>query len=290
MKLLNFIHPDGKVHLGLELEQGVLDVTSAGSNMPASTDEAIRGGDEMLAKLKMLAQEDHPLLDKETLQYAPAVIAPNLILCIGLNYKEHVREGGKSDRPLPEHPVWFNKFNRSLVGHGAKVIRCKASQQHDAEAEIVVIIGKKGRYIPKEKAHEYIYGYTLGNDISARDLQFRSKQWLIGKANDTFAPLGPAIVTKDAVDESKLDLRGTINGDLRQDSHVNKMIFDIPTQIADASQFFELNPGDVIYTGTCEGVIMGRMPPLEKDWLKPGDVVTVESEQLGVLRNVIADE
>ncbi len=289
MKLLNFI-VNGQVHLGLRLENGVLDVTALGKDMPACTDEVIRGGQPMLDKLQKLTGENHPLLSEQDITYAPAVVDPNLILCIGLNYKEHVREGGQSDRPLPEHPVWFNKFSASLVGHNQKVIRCKASQQHDAEAEIVVIIGKKGRYIPKEEARDYIFGYTLGNDISARDLQFRSKQWLIGKGNDTFGPLGPHIVTKDQIDESTLNIRGTINGEVRQDSMVNKMIFDIPAQIADVSQFFELNPGDVIYTGTCEGVIMGRMPPLTKDWLKPGDVVTVESDQIGVLRNVIADE
>jgi len=289
MRLLNFIR-NGNVHLGLDLEKGILDVTALSPDMPACTDEAIRGGDDVFNRLRELAAGHYPLLNKEEIAYAPAVVSPNLILCIGLNYREHVRESSEGERALPEHPVWFNKFKNALVGHGGKVIRCKASAQHDAEAEIVVVIGKRGRYIPKEQARDYIYGYTLGNDISARDLQFRSKQWLIGKAVDTFGPLGPAIVTKDAVDESTLNIRGTINGEIRQDSLVSKMIFDIPTQIADVSQFFELNPGDIIYTGTCEGVIMGRVPPLEKDWLKPGDEVTVESDQLGVLRNIIADE
>lgn len=289
MKLLNMM-VNGQVHLGLRLEKGVLDVTALGKDMPACTDEVISGGQPIMEMLAKLAGEGHALLRDEEIVYAPAVLRPNLVLCIGLNYKDHVAESSSQDLSMPDHPVWFNKFPSSLVGHNQKVIRCRASQQHDAEAEIVVIIGKKGRYIPKEEARDYIFGYTLGNDISARDLQFRSKQWLIGKGNDTFGPLGPHIVTKDQIDESTLNIRGTINGEVRQDSMVNKMIFDIPAQIADVSQFFELNPGDVIYTGTCEGVIMGRMPPLTKDWLKPGDVVTVESDQIGVLRNVIADE
>ncbi len=289
MKLLNFVQ-NGENHLGLRLPDGVLDVTTLGEEMPRSTDEAIRGGQEMLDMLAGLSQQDHPLLREESIQYAPAVLRPNLVLCIGLNYLDHVAESSAQNLSLPEHPVWFNKFPSSLIGHRQKVIRCKASMQHDAEAEIVVVIGKKGRYIPREKAREYIFGYTLGNDISARDLQFRSGQWLIGKGNDTFGPLGPHIVTKDQIDESTLNIRGTINGEVRQNSMVNKMIFDIPAQIADVSQFFELNPGDVIYTGTCEGVIMGRKPPLKQEWLKPGDVVTVESDQIGVLSNTIADE
>ncbi len=289
MKLLNLII-HGKVHLGMQLEKGVLDVTSLCADMPKCTDEVINGGQAVLDMLEKLTQQEHHLLDSKDIEYAPAVMKPNLVLCIGLNYADHVAESSAQNLSMPEHPVWFNKFSSSLVGHNQKVIRCKASQQHDAEAEIVVVIGKKWRYIPKEKAREYIFGYTLGNDISARDLQFRSKQWLIGKGNDTFGPLGPHIVTKDQIDESTLNIRGTINGEVRQDSLVSKMIFDIPTQIADVSQFFEMNPGDVIYTGTCEGVIMGRMPPLTKDWLKSGDVVTVECDQIGVLSNPIADE
>lgn len=289
MKLLNFIK-DGQVHLGMQLSEGVLDVTGIASDMPTCTDDVIQGGQVIMDKLKAISAEGHPLLAEAQLDYAPAVYHPQHILCIGLNYKKHVKEFGKGDPALPEHPIWFSKFSSSLVGHRHKVIRCKASKQHDAEAEIVVVIGKRGRYIPKEKAAEYIFGYTLGNDISARDLQSRSKQWMIGKANDTFAPLGPVIVTKDQIDESTLNICGTINGAVTQNSTIDKMIFDIPTQIADASQFFELQPGDVIYTGTCEGVIMGRTSLTDADWLKPGDVVTVESDHIGILSNEIADD
>lgn len=289
MKLLNFI-TDGSLHLGLLLPEGVLDVSALSPDMPTCTDQVIQGGQNMLDKLKSIQWQGQPLLHEAGIDYAPAVYAPRHILCIGLNYQKHVAEFGRGDPTLPEHPIWFNKFRTSLIGHRHKVIRCKASRQHDAEAEIVVVIGKSGRYIPKEKAHEYIFGYTLGNDISARDLQSRSKQWLIGKANDTFAPLGPAIVTKDEIDERTLNIRGTINGAVTQHSTIDKMIFDIPAQIADVSQFFELQPGDVIYTGTCEGVIMGRTPLTEEDWLKPGDIVTVESDQIGILSNEIADE
>ena len=289
MRLLNFMQ-NGSVRLGMMLPGGVLDVTGIAPDMPRCTDEVIRGGQDMLRRLTNLNTQNRPLLTEADLSYAPAVCAPQHILCIGLNYQKHVREFSGSDPKLPAHPIWFSKFTSSLIGHRGRVIRCKASKQHDAEAEIVVVIGKRGRYISKEKAREYIFGYTLGNDISARDLQSRSAQWMIGKADDTFAPLGPVLVTKDEIDESKLNIRGTINGVVTQESTIDKMLFDIPTQIADVSQFFELQPGDVIYTGTCEGVIMGRKPLHEDDWLKPGDIVTVESDQIGVLSNTIADD
>ncbi|MHC1787742.1 MAG: fumarylacetoacetate hydrolase family protein [Christensenellales bacterium] len=286
MKLLNF-YADGGVHLGLRLAGGVLDVTALGDGLPHNTDEAISAGLGCLRRLSALTGEGQALLREEDLRFAPAVIRPNLILCVGLNYHAHIREIGEDSKPLPTHPVWFNKFSGSLLGHRGQVTLCRASGQHDAEAEIVVVIGKGGRYIKKEAAREHIFGYTLGNDISARDLQFRSQQWLIGKAADTFGPLGPWIVTRDQIDEARLNIQGSINGQLRQNSDISRMIFDIPTLIADVSQFFTLSPGDVIYTGTCEGVILGRKPPLTQDWLKAGDLVSVSSDQIGVLTNSI---
>lgn len=288
MKLINYIS-DGKVKLGIQLEGGILetDKVDGSKDLPKSTDEVILGGEAALKKLEGIINSEANLLPEEEIEYAPAVLNPSKILCVGLNYAKHVKEGGKDTRPLPTAPVWFNKFGSSLIGHKQKVVRCTESQQHDYEAEIVVVIGKKGKHIPKENAMDYVFGYTLGNDISARDLQFRSGQWLIGKAADTFGPIGPCIVTADAINIDNANLIGEKNGEVRQSSFVSNMIFDIPTLINDVSNIFELNPGDIIFSGTCEGVIMNRMPPLEKDWLKTGDIVRVISDEIGELINEI---
>lgn len=288
MKLLNFLR-EGQNRLGLRLPGGVLDVGAVAGGLPDSTDEVIRRGQPCLDRLRQLSAEGHPLLDPEAIDYAPAVLSPRLILCVGFNYHAHLDEAQAGPRAVPAQPVWFNKLPGTLIGHRQRVILCRAARQHDAEAEIVVVIGKGGRDIKKEDAREHIFGYTLGNDISARDLQNRSSQWLIGKACDTFGPLGPVIATRDSVDEAALDIRGYINGEQRQSSSVSQMIFDIPNQIADISQFVTLSPGDLIFTGTCGGVIMGRRPPLSQDWLKAGDSVSVASEQIGELVNEIAE-
>lgn len=289
MKLLNFVLHSAP-HLGILLPDGVLDVSALSDSLPKSTDEVIKAGQAMLQELRAISKQEHPLLPEKEITYAPAVLAPALILCVGLNYQDHIkesREAGLKAPELPKDPVWFNKFQRSLIGHRQPIRLCPSASQHDSEAELCVIIGKKGRDIKKEDAHKHLFGYTLGNDFSARDLQMRSGQWLIGKACDTFGPLGPVVVTKDAIAEKDLDIKGTINGEVRQNSHARNMVFDIPTLIADVSRFFTLSPGDVIFTGTPQGVIMGRKPPLTQEYLKAGDVVTVSSSQIGVLVNPV---
>lgn len=286
MKLLNFVW-EGHRRLGLMLEGGVLDASAADSALPDCTDEVIREGEPCLRRLAALERAGGPLMDPEAIEYAPAVLAPRLILCVGLNYHEHLSEAG--ERPVPAAPVWFSKLPGSLSAHRQPIVLCRAARQHDAEAEIVAVIGRGGRYIKKEAALDHLFGYTLGNDISARDLQRRSSQWLIGKACDGFGPVGPVIATRDSVDAARLDIRGYINGEQRQSSDAAHMIFDVPTLIADVSQFVALSPGDLIFTGTCGGVIMGRKPPLIQDWLKPGDLVSVASSQIGELVNPIAE-
>lgn len=285
MKLLNFVLK-GRPRLGVLLPEGVLDVTALLPDLTC-TDQLIAQGEAGLAAVKRLAAQEHPLLNEQDITYAPAVLAPQLVLCVGLNYKAHIAEAYQLQQNLPTAPVWFNKFASSLVGHRQPVALCTASSQHDAEAELVAVIGKAGRNIRPEDAHQHLYGYTLGNDLSARDLQFRSGQWLIGKALPGFGPLGPVAVPKESIDEAALDIRGRINGELRQNGNAQDMLFDVDALIADASRFFHLQPGDLIFTGTPEGVIMGRKPPLTQEWLKAGDVVSVESSQIGVLENTM---
>jgi 2-keto-4-pentenoate hydratase/2-oxohepta-3-ene-1,7-dioic acid hydratase in catechol pathway len=213
----------------------------------------------------------------------PVPDAPK-ILCIGLNYRDHAIEGGKA---IPTEPVLFGKFHNALISPGEPIRLPKVSQKVDYEAELVVVIGRRGRDIPAERAFEYVAGYTLGHDVSARDWQFRGteKQWIIGKTFDTFAPTGPHLVTADEVpNPHALPIRLRLNGRIMQDSNTREFIFTVPQLIAYISQVVTFEPGDLIFTGTPPGVGTARTPPV---YLQPGDVVEVEIEGLGVLRNPV---
>jgi 2-keto-4-pentenoate hydratase/2-oxohepta-3-ene-1,7-dioic acid hydratase in catechol pathway len=214
----------------------------------------------------------------------PPVPDPPKVLCIGLNYRDHAIEGGKA---IPAEPVLFGKFANALIAPGEPIRLPKVSQKVDYEAELVVVIGRRGRDIPAERAFQHVAGYTLGHDVSARDWQFRGeeKQWIIGKTFDTFAPTGPHLVTADEVpDPHSLPIRLRLNGQTMQNSNTREFIFGVPQLIAYLSQVLTLEPGDLIFTGTPPGVGAARKPPV---FLKPGDVVEVEIEGLGVLRNPV---
>lgn len=209
---------------------------------------------------------------------------PSKIVCIGLNYRDHAIEGGKA---IPTEPVVFAKFPNALIGHGG-VIRLPAiSQKVDYEAELVVIIGRTARHVDAEHALSHVAGYTIGHDVSARDWQFRGeeRQWTIGKTFDTFAPMGPHLVTADEVpDPQNLPVQLRLNGQVMQQSDTREFIFPVATLIAHLSKIMTLEPGDCIFTGTPPGVGAARKPPV---WLKPGDEVEVEIDGLGVLRNTV---
>ncbi len=212
---------------------------------------------------------------------------PRKIVCIGLNYRDHAAESGV---PAPEEPVLFSKYATALIGHLDAIVLPRVSSEVDYEAELVVVIGRGGRHIPRERAFEHVGGYTVGHDVSARDWQLNKpgKQWMAGKTFDTFAPVGPAIVTPDEVpDPHKLGIRLRLNGQTMQDSNTNQLIFGVDEVIAYLSQVFTLEPGDLIFTGTPPGVGMAKKPPV---WLKPGDVVEVEIDHLGTLRNTVVAE
>jgi 2-keto-4-pentenoate hydratase/2-oxohepta-3-ene-1,7-dioic acid hydratase in catechol pathway len=207
---------------------------------------------------------------------------PGKVICIGLNYRDHAIE---TKATIPKEPVVFNKFPSCLVPSGAKVPLPRESDQIDFEGELVVVIGKSGRRIPRERAMDHVFGYTIGHDVSARDWQKNKegKQWLLGKSFDAFAPIGPEIVTMDEVpDPHALEIQSRVNGEVMQDSNTGEMIFKIDELIAYVSQVTTLEPGDVIFTGTPAGVGVARNP---QRFLKPGDVVEVEIEKLGVLTN-----
>jgi 2-keto-4-pentenoate hydratase/2-oxohepta-3-ene-1,7-dioic acid hydratase in catechol pathway len=212
---------------------------------------------------------------------------PQKIVCIGLNYRDHAAESGV---PVPTEPVLFSKYPSALIGDGAPIVLPKVSQEVDFEAELVIVIGRKGRHIPQKRAHEYVGGYAVGHDVSARDWQLNKpgKQWMAGKTFDTFAPVGPQLVTPDEVgDAQNLGIRLRLNGQTMQDSSTSQLVFGVDELIAYLSQVVTLEPGDLIFTGTPPGVGMARKPPV---WLKPGDQVEVEIDKLGTLRNTVVAE
>ncbi|SCZ76545.1 fumarylacetoacetate hydrolase family protein [Acidaminobacter hydrogenoformans] len=220
---------------------------------------------------------------------APIQKTKHDVLCLGLNYKEHVKETAKNLNhapTMPEHPVYFSKRVLEMMGPDDTIDYTRSgSTQLDYEVELAVIIGKRGRDIPADEAEDYIFGYTILNDLSARDMQARHLQWFKGKSLDGFTPVGPCVVHKSELPlPLSLDLKSYVNGELRQDGNTSDFIFDIPKVIADLSTGMTLEPGDIIATGTPKGVGMGFSPP---KYLKAGDEVMCEVEGIGSLRNVI---
>lgn len=235
--------------------------------------------------------EGNPLRDVKIL--APIGQPRRNIFCVGKNYHEHAKEfsqsgfdsSAKEGEHSPEAPVVFTKPASTVIGPNDKVpSHSHVTQQLDYEIELAVVIGKAGRSIPKEDAYEYVIGYTIVNDFTARDLQKTHRQWFLGKSLDGFCPMGPYLVTGDEVDVENLDVKCWINGELRQNSNTSQLIFDVPTLIETISAGIELLPGDIIATGTPAGVGIGFNPP---KFLKSGDVMRLEIAGLGTLENVV---
>jgi 2-keto-4-pentenoate hydratase/2-oxohepta-3-ene-1,7-dioic acid hydratase in catechol pathway len=217
----------------------------------------------------------------ETARLGPPIPDPDKIICLGLNYKSHAEEAGLKP---PEVPILFAKYRNALTGPTSPIILPKLSQEIDYEGELAVVIGKRGKDISVENAMEHVAGYMALHDVSARDLQFRAGQWLSGKSLDTFAPCGPALVVNEIDDPQNLTISTRLNGETLQNSSTKHMIFPVAETIAYVSQLMTLEPGDIIATGTPEGVGFKRTPPI---FLKDGDVVEVEIEKIGTLRNPV---
>jgi 2-keto-4-pentenoate hydratase/2-oxohepta-3-ene-1,7-dioic acid hydratase in catechol pathway len=284
LKLLTF-HRKDILLLGIRTEAGVIDVAQASEGregIPVTMDAVIRGGAQAMKALQGLVEQPAAnwLLNEHDLQPGPCVGTPEKLICIGLNYKRHARETGM---PVPEVPVLFSKFNNTLAETGEPIPLPDNAVQYDYEVELGVVIGREARYIGVAEALDYVFGYFTVNDMSVRDLQFRTSQWLLGKTSDKFFPTAPYLVTADEVgDPQNLGLSCWVNGGLRQNSNTADMIFSVAECISYISQYMTLKPGDVISTGTPEGVVMGMR---EKNWLKPGDEVVVEVEGLGKCTN-----
>lgn len=220
-----------------------------------------------------------PLAEVELLAPVPR---PGKVLCIGLNYRDHAVE---LSLQLPDRPLLFSKYANAIVGPGAPIMLPPISQKVDYEAELAVVIGRRAKGVGVAEAMDYVAGYSLINDVSARDVQFGDGQWVRGKTFDSFAPLGPALVTKDEVpDPHSLRIALRVNGRTMQDSSTSNLVFGVPELVAFLAQAITLEPGDVIATGTPPGVGHNRKPPV---YLQPGDEVEVEVEGIGVLRNPV---
>jgi len=299
MKLLNYIK-NGQYRLGIRTDSGVLDVESAarelsGKDVPKTIHEVIERGASATDVLQSLAERatavgdpiNSSWLNEEDIQLGPCVTNPGKIICVGLNYRKHAEE---TNSPVPEFPILFNKFGNALAGHKDDIVLPNVSQKVDYEAELVIVIGKKAKNVSKDDALDYVFGYCNVNDLSARDLQLRTSQWLLGKTCDGFSPLGPYLVTADEVgNPNDLSIKAIVNGEVRQNSNTNDMIFRCDEIVSYISRHFTLLPGDLILTGTPEGVVMGY-PPEKQAYLKDGDVVTIEIEKLGSLTNRLVAE
>ena len=274
--------------LGVKLDEGILDVRKAAkvfkSGVPTTIDSLIRRGDQGLTELveKAASSGKGPFIEEGKVEFGPGVTNPEKIICVGLNYAKHARE---TNNPLPKLPILFNKYNNALNCHQGTIrVSSIPAQQFDYEGELVIVMGKRAANVSEAEALSYVFGYCNGNDFSARDLQMRSSQWMIGKTCDGFAPIGPYLVTADQVpNPNNLKIECTVNGEVRQSSNTNDMVFNCAQIVSYTSKLMTLEPGDIIFTGTPEGVIIGY-PKEKQAWLKPGDKITVTIEKLGELK------
>jgi len=291
MHLVSYAGNDGLPRLGTITEQGVIDLQAAAGSrgIPAESfanmTSFLTAGEPARHAAQELMQgaPRSAISSLQNLGLLPPVPHPGKIIAVGLNYRDHFIESGAKE--LPKSPMIFAKFSSSICGPGEAIVIPTGNPNVDYEAELAVVIGRKGKSISAEQAIEYIAGYMPLNDVSARAWQFADKQWVRGKSCDTFCPTGPYLTTRDEVpDPHSLFIRARVNGVTLQDSNTSKMIFRIPQLIEFISASITLEPGDIIATGTPEGVGAFRNPPL---FLKAGDLVEVEIECLGVLRNPV---
>lgn len=273
--------------LGVRTDKGIVDVAAAEQayklGAPLSTDEVI-SGDYNAAALKTTVEKARTsgkyLVAEKSAKFGPCVTNPSKILCVGLNYKAHAAEANEK---LPKEPILFNKYNSALNNHGGTIaVSREPGKNFDYETELVAVIGKTARNVSEADALTYVFGYCTGQDFSERDQQMRSGQWMLGKTGDGWGPIGPWLVTADQVDPENLELKTLVNGEQRQSANTKNMIFSVKQLVSYASRYMTLEPGDIIFTGTPEGVIIGY-PPEKRVWLKAGDKIVSSIEKLGDL-------
>ena len=282
---------NGEYRLGAKTSRGILDVKQAAEilkmHSPATLDDMVQNEEGASvnavvdAAVKSSAAQ-RAFLKEDDLEYGPLVTRPEKIVCVGLNYRRHAKEVGM---PVPKQPVLFNKFNVALNRHNGQIkLPVAVATKFDYEVELVIVMGKEAHAVSEKDALSYVAGYATGNDFTARDLQLETGgQWMIGKTPDQFAPLGPYMVTADQIDPDNLKLECRVNGETRQSSNTNDLIYNCSQIISYTSARVTLRPGDIIFTGTPEGVIQGK-PKDQQVWLKPGDKIACSLEKLGELK------
>jgi ureidoglycolate lyase len=283
MKLASFRKNDG-IAVGIVVGDRLVDLSVAAPSLPRTMEGLIAAWDERSDEVKQAASGAATLALADVELVSP-VPAPRKILAIGLNYADHIAESGQ---PTPAEQVWFAKTSNTVHGPFAPIQLPKVSPFLDYEAELVVVIGKRCKHVSREDAPGVVFGYMVGNDVTVRDWQFRTPQWILGKSFDTHAPMGPWVVTADELgDPHTLGIRCFVNGDKRQDSNTSNLVFNVWDQVAHLSQAMTLEPGDVIFTGT-PGGIGAAMDP--RCFLVAGDVVRVEIDRVGAIEATVVAE
>lgn len=286
MRLCSLLSADGPF-IGLVRDGSVFDLNAAIPSLIARDVGALlRSGTFDREQIALLAANARAAIDPRLVRYRPLLCAESKVLCLGLNYVDHAAE---SQHARPTHPVLFTRVATSFVGHEQPLLGPFVSEQFDYEAELVAVIGRAGRHIRKERALEYVAGYTLMNDGSVRDYQVRTHQWTIGKNFDASGSIGPEFVTADELPlgAKGLVIEGRLNGVVMQRANTSEMIFDVETTIASLSEAITLEPGDLIAMGTPAGIGFARKPPV---FMRAGDVFEVSVERVGTLRNHVIDE
>ena len=294
MKLARYIHKNEESY-GVLKDETVISLpnlaTGLQATLPASMEEFVTLGQIAQVTVEsLLAIADEELIEKLSIpmsqvQLLAPIKSPPKILCLGWNYVDHAAE---TKTAPPEDPVVFMKPHTAIIGPDEKIVKRPFVKELDYEGELAIVMGKKAKDVPESEALKYVFGYTILNDVSARDFQFKDKQWTRGKGFDTFAPTGPCIVTRDQLhDLSNLQIRTWVNGELRQNGTTHDMLFNIPQIIYHLSRVMTLEPCDIIATGTPSGVGMAMKP---QKWLKHGDVVRIEIDGVGTLENAVEEK
>jgi len=295
MKLARYLHSNMESY-GVLVDHGIMCLLALPKalkyNPPLALDELIALGSkgveivERLVRISTRNEKRNATISLDDVTLLSPVSSPPKIVCLGLNYKDHAVEQAKD---TPDEPIIFMKPRTAIIGPDHAIIRPRLVTQLDYEAELAIVMGEKGKNIPVSEAKNHIFGYTAFNDVSARDIQFKDKQWTRGKSFDTFAPMGPCITTANQIeDPNDLRVRTRVNGELRQDSSTKNMVFNVYEIAHHVSQVMTLEPGDIIATGTPAGVGVFMKP--KPRFLSLGDLVEVEIEKIGILRNTISKE
>jgi len=265
-----------------------IDLHATDTALPRTVREMLSGGPEVLEHAARVAKQKKAVrVPVDKVKLAAPVPDPQKIVCLGLNYRDHAAE---TNAAIPKEPILFSKYTTAIIGPDDSIVLPGVSNEVDFEAELVIVVGKRGRHLTLDNALGHVAGYTVGHDVSARDWQLKKdgKQWMVGKTFDTFAPIGPELVTAEEVpDPQNLGIRLRLNGQVMQESNTRQMIFGVAATLVYLSTVFTLEPGDLIFTGTPPGVGFARKPPV---FLKAGDSVEVEIDGIGLLRNSVVAE